>query len=201
MPFRFAALAALMAAPPAWALCPMSRADAAAGVQVTMDDASSVVITRAPDDDMVTEDWTYADGFRLRLRAVHGVHAVEFAELDGDGTPVPGTDETTIFAEAVPPEPVAGQVWSTTARLMYGPDDGGEVIYNSVARAEGTLDIGACSYRRVTVTNRIGSGAEARIEELDFLPDLGLAILRVTSGGMGEDSTRLTPLTIAPGPP
>jgi hypothetical protein len=200
MPFRFAALAAVMAAAPAAASCPSSRADAEAGVQVTMDDDSSVVLTRAPDN-MVTEDWTYADGYRSRLRAVHGVHAVEFGELDGDSGVVPGTDETTVFAELLPPEPVAGQVWSTTARLMFGTEDGGEIIYNSVARSEGTLVIGDCSYRAVTVMNRIGSGEDARIEELDFLPDLGLSILRVTSGGMGEDPTRLTPVTIAPGPP
>lgn len=204
MPFRLAALAAFLAADPVAAACPASRADAEAGVLVTMDDGSTVLLTRG-DDNVVTEDWTYPDGFRLRLRAVHGVHAIDFGELDGEGALVPGTEETTAFAAPLPPEPVPGQVWSSTGRLVYGPkdspEDGGDITYNSVVRGQGVLTIGPCAYAALTVTNRIGDSAGARLEEVDFLPDLGVAILRATAGGMGQDSTRMTPVSIAPGPP
>lgn len=200
MALRLVPFVLLLAAEVSAATCPAGRADAEAGLQFTMDDGSSMVITRGADG-IVTEDWTYPDGYRERLRAVHGVHAIGFAELDGDSEVVPGTEEVTVFADPFPPEPVQGQVWSTTGRLQFGEEDGGEVRYNSVARGEGTLVIGPCSYRAVTVTNRIGNGLEARVEEVDFLPDLGVAILRVTSGGMGQDMVRHTPLTIAPGPP
>jgi hypothetical protein len=204
MPFRLAALVTLLAADPVAATCPVSRADAEAGVLVTMDDGSTIVITRGAAN-TVSEDWTYPDGFRLRLRAVHGVHAIEFGEIDAEGAIVPGTEETTEFAGAMPPEPVPGQVWSTTGRVFYGPkdsrEDGGEITYNSVVRAEGTLQIGACTYAALTVTNRIGDASGARLEEVDFLPDLGVAILRVTAGGLGQDRTTMTPVSIAPGPP
>ncbi|MFN3972627.1 MAG: hypothetical protein ACK4L4_14855 [Gemmobacter sp.] len=199
MMLRLAAFAvSILGALPALAGdCPASRADAEAGIEVTMDEGSIVYLTRAPDG-IVTEDWIYADGFRLRIRAVHGVHATEITELDQNGNPVPGTDEITTFDAPLPPEPELGDEWSTQARMRYGPDDGGEIVYASIARAAGELVIGPCRYASVTVTARITDGGEARLEEVDFLPALGVAILRATGGGLGEDLSVFAPVTIGP---
>lgn len=198
--FPMAIASMLVSASPLMALCPASRDDARSGIEVVIDDGARMIVTRG-DDGIVTEDWTYEDGFRLRIRAMHGVHPVEIAELDDAGLVVPGTEETTIYAEPFPPEPVLGAEWSSSARILYGQEDGGEIFHASIARAEGVLSIGACSYGTVTVTQRITDGGEVRMEEVDFLPDLGVAILRATGSGLADGLLLLSPVEISQAAP
>lgn len=172
----------------------MSRQDAAKGVELTIDDDSRVRIVRQ-DGNMVVEDWTYPDGFLLRVSAIHGVHAVEIGEVDISGGLLPDTIELTTFDSPFPPEPQAVGEWKTQGREQVAGEGEVPITYTSSVTRLGELLIGSCRYRAVSVSNRIAGADETRIEEVDFLPELGIAVLRRVTAGDGSVSDT-TPLSI-----
>ncbi len=190
-------LPALVLALPAAAAaqdCPATRAQAQAGLQFAIDDGSSLFIRRGADG-VVTEEWSYPDGFRLRVTAVHGVHTLEIGEIAADGALVPGSVEVMSYAAPLPAEPPGVREWSTAGSERLAGNDPVEVAYTSTVTALGELAIGPCRYKAVSVANRIAGPDWSRIEEVDFLPALGVAILRSLAGGE-EEPTLTTPTAI-----
>lgn len=179
------------------AQCPATRADAAAGLTVITDDGSTVVIRRGPDG-LVTEDWTYDGGYRQRVLALHGVHAVQIGEIGPDDQLIAETVDTMTYDAPLPGEPPGVRDWSTPGGEQRAAGPVVPVSYTSSVTGLGELAIGGCGYKSVSISNRIEGGERPRTEVVDFLPALGIAVLRGFTGEDG-DLTVITPTAISLG--
>lgn len=194
--YSFPAVLAVWSAFPAFAeTCPASTADAARGIVISYDDggASRTVLDPATGD--TVEIATFADGYAFRSDLALGLVTMRLVDLDTGGAEIADTVGVYAYTPARPESIVPGTQWS--ARYTYV--NAAETIEGSFLLsvwAETGVTIGGCTYRSYPVTT-LGRDAEFTfLTQMDYLPDLGISILR----GYGEpfsDTAVIQPLTIA----
>lgn len=195
MRWSVAALALGLAAPAV--ACPMGEAAARAGVTVTYDDGSVSHFRRAADG-VVTEEALFddpeIDGYRVR--ALYGLYVLEEYDLIG-GVADAVTRERLSFAgglEALP-QPAPGLAWQGVAEVtMEGLVPFPREVTLRMGAA-GTVEYGGCRYARWPAELRHRDEDEAYTLTLDYLPELGIAVLRAFTEADGG-SDRFTPVAI-----
>lgn len=138
------------------------------------------------EDGLQISDFVEADFEDEIYREVglHGLHVVEMVLVDEEGAVI-DRPEFVVFGDAAEtlPAPEPGLTWEGTAA---GSDMGGDTVWprriSLAIGAETEVDYGGCTYaawpvERETETD-YPEGRERLAERLDYLPDLGIAVLR-----------------------
>ena len=172
----------VLAAGQALAECPATREDAAQGIVVSWMDGSKGRIVRSEDGRVIHT--RTADGYDWlnEFASIHGVYPVSFSDRPVDGTVEDGPGWLVTYSEEVWPEPVAGLAWTTLAKKAFdfGAGEPFEAVLTVQAGEAGMLAIGSCLYESLTVDASVQDEGATFVyrERLDYLPDLGIALLR-----------------------
>lgn len=191
-------LAAAACLLPAVALaCPDSLEDSEAGVVVRYDDGVIARLSRDADA-MVTEDVRYAssdDGYRTV--ALHGLFMIEDVDIE-DGEAVAASQERQSFPEGLEllPDPETGLNWSGTVTVEIADLDPMERRISLGIGSRGEVMIGNCEYEAWPATLRYEDEGEQTVLGYDFLPALGIAILR-SSADIDGEADLYTPVAIS----
>jgi hypothetical protein len=178
--------------------CPATLADADKGILVTYSNGSTAELRRDPDTGTVTELYIESDGFRTLNEIEKGIHLLSWAEADAAGAVVEGTSSTNIFEAAPPDELAPGTNWSVPYRIT-GALEGARGTYTGQVGVVARLEIGTCGYDILPVTLTLKDQDFTALVRLDYVPALGLSLLRAT-GELAGETTLLTPISIAAAP-
>jgi hypothetical protein len=182
-------LCAVLAGPAGAETCPATFADAVRGVTVDYADGSRASSRLDMASGMVTEDWVPADGPGVRTVLDHGVHITRIEEIVKTDPPTAGA----IYSYQSPPPPVAegGQKWEVSYRmsdLFSGQTEG---RYQGTVGPAAEVKIGNCSFQAYSVSAVMREPDFVNYLQMDFLPALGISILR----GYGPSLTEMTVTT------
>lgn len=172
--------AGMLAVPLSALACPDGPEAARAGVVVSYDDGSATSYRR-DGDGFVTEITLFAEpeGEGYGVVALHGLYMVEEYDILR-GQPDASTRERQRFDLGLKalPLPAPGLGWSGAAHVAFGPDP---EIPREVSLAIGSperVSYGGCGYESWPVLLRHRDAAEDYMLGLDYLPSLGIAVLR-----------------------
>ena len=176
---------------PALADCPGADQAAAAGVIVGFDDGSTSHL-RLLTDGMV-EDLTWYEapgGDGYRVRALFGLYTVEDVGLEGGLADEAGREIQT-FAEPIGslPAPAPRLAWSGQARVVPGDDEAFDREVSVAVGLPEQVNYGGCRYESLPAAVRHRDDLDDVIMRFDYLPALGVAVLRALGDyGGAEDS-------------
>lgn len=191
-------LAAALGLAPALALaCPADFEDSAAGLIVRYEDGVTAHLTR-DSDGMVTEEVRFApdSGDGYRVLALHGLFMVEDVDIE-DGAELADSMERQSFPGGVGalPEPEPGLVWSGEVTVAVGGEDSTRQVFLGLgSRSE--ITFGGCEYESWSATLRYSDDAGEEVLGYDYLPALGIALIR-SSTDMDGAADLYTPLSIS----
>ncbi len=182
--------------------CPDGAEAARSGIVISYDDGS-VSTYRRGGDGIVTEITLYddpdVDGYVVV--ALHGLYVMEEYDLIR-GVPDSATHERQSFELALKalPAPAPGLSWTGAARVAIGAEPARpREVSLSVGAAE-RVSYGGCGYDSWPVVLRHRDADEDYVLGLDYLPSMGIAVLR-SFADFGGPADSYTPLSIAPATP
>ena len=170
--FAACLLAPLFAPLPA-AACP-TAADLDTGVRVHSPDGSVETFTRL-NKDVIVSEFRFEPGEGSRSLLAQGIYLIQINDVYGDE--IDTKARTTYTYTKLPgtlPVPTPGGAWNTRVVILDEDGLGTERQQISFGQA-GTRTIGACSYDTVPIT--VVYPDDDYSETLEYLPELGLAIL------------------------
>lgn len=190
---QLAFAAALLLAGPAMGqtACPVAD-DLFRGIRVDFD-GGRVETYRSAGQGVVLMEGREADGPGYRLNLGQGTHVLRY-ETPGDVSSVQVYDYGVGPAEM--PVPVPGGRWQVEVSVTAPGRDRIEAQAQAYDQ-ETTRQIGACSYRVVPVVIAYDT-ADAYMEGLDYLPELGFAYL-VWSRNADGPGAEYSPVAISAG--
>lgn len=185
-------LTSLLALSPALAFaqgaCP-TGADLSRGIEFKIGDGATEVY-KDNGNGIVQVDFRAPDGFESRVLLGKGIYLLESSEVS-NGSIVPSSRITYSHALQPADMPIPRPMgrWVSEAATMADNRPGREVHNHAFGPAT-TLTIGACSYDMIPITLHYGD-PDGTIDHLEYLPDLGLAMLVGSSytdaDGMRQD--------------
>ncbi|MEZ5797518.1 MAG: hypothetical protein R3D63_08705 [Paracoccaceae bacterium] len=196
-PLTFApvTLAVVLAGLPAAAqTCPTDVGDLAQGIVVTYEDGATSTFGPGEQPGTLSEIYREAGGVTYRNVLGQGLHLLNLSEIGPDGQYVPDTGFAYVYDAPLPAavEPLQG--WSVPYHTQGA---GGEWVgtYSGNAGPEVEIVIGDCRYPGLEVTLMQKDGDFSSMFQIDYLPGLGIGVLRAWGEPFGE-VTRLTPVSI-----
>jgi len=168
------------------AQCPTEK-DLRTGIEFTVDGENSEIY-KAENPNIVSVLYSAPDGYQSRILLGKGIYLLEFAELV-DGTP--DASSRTTYSHALQPEdmpmPKPMGRWVSEAAILEGGSPGKEIHNHSFGPLT-ELTIGTCSYDMIPIKVRYDD-EDQTIDELEYLPSLGIALLAGVSYDEGDERT------------
>jgi len=189
-------LAAALAGP-ALANCPGPADAAGAGVVLTYDDGSTTRLRLLADG--VVEDLTWygdPDGDGYLVVALYGLYTLDDVGLV-DGQPDEEVREVQTFADPLKalPKPQPRLDWTGKARVVAGTSPAFDRDVSLVVGTPGRVEYGGCAYESFPATVRHRDFEADVVIRFDYLPALGIAVLRAL-GDHGGDEDSYNPVSI-----
>jgi hypothetical protein len=187
--------AASMAAPAAAAECPQ---EFGAGLIIVSDDGGTARLIRNAEGQL-EEVVTFEDGGDFRTTSLNGILVTFYAEIDDSGADIADSVERITFDVPLDQMPTIapGMNWSSQFYNTYsdGETDAGTAFVS--VGPELTRSYVECSYTVLPVTVRERFEADADyLMALDYIPALGLAVLRATGDWGSAPDVALVPTSI-----
>lgn len=189
-------LATTLAALPAAAACPTTSQDSVRGIIVTLDDGTRVTMRRDAATRIVAETWDDpADQTAFREELLHGLHLLASHDLDEAGHPAFATGTRYRFLDGPLPDPADGVAWSGRVEVTQ-PEGIHDAIYSFTVGALREISIGGCTLAALPVTSILREPDYSWASRIDFVPVLGIGLLRENGELMGEKTSHV-PVSIA----
>ena len=186
---RFLVLPLILVPSLAWSqsACP-TGADLAGGIQFELDGEATETY-KTINEGVVSVEYKASDGYQSRILLGKGIYLLEFAEIvDGN---IDTSSRTTYSHELKPvnmPDPTPMGRWVSKAAVLDAGSPYSEIQNHSFGPMT-TLTIGSCSYDMIPISVHYDD-EDRTIDLLEYMPDLGLAILSGSSS-LDENGTRV----------
>lgn len=197
------ALAALSVGSAAWAECPVSMADTAAGIYVAFDD-TVVRYDRQPDGRMEELEFGFEDAPGLVYTSLHGIWLLSSVDMFG-GFTQEETREVFSYDRPLPPTVAPNSEFQTVSTVR--PADG-DAFTETLTLRTGALSrtqVGGCTLDVIEARLDIVTGAERSTSIFQYFPALGFAVfVGFEEPGQSPESypaTRISTVPFAAGPP
>lgn len=178
---RILALLLLPGVATAQGACPVAE-DLSRGIRVTFDDGGTQSFRRAGEPGVVRIAGRAWDGSAYRMEVGQGLYVLTYVYLGADGMPDEASRVSYDYgmAPAELPVPAPGGRFQAVATMT----DATGVFAQAISQAAGEVErreIGGCSYDVLPLGIAYDT-VNAYTEGLDYLPELGIALLRWQEG-------------------
>jgi hypothetical protein len=187
-------LSCALALPTSGEACPDTLAAAANGILITYANGASAELTRDLTSGKVVERFYDGAEYRAVNDLDQGIHMLGWTGVDALGAVIQGSQGGYDFKTPLPTGIAPGQEWSVDYQTT-GRESNVSGTYVGKVAAEEKLLIGQCTYDVLPVTMSLTEEGFVSLVRADYIPALGLSILRAYGEPAGE-TTLLTPITI-----